>query len=189
MLPMPLTRVWSSSARLSPVRRRRSAAANAASSNAGSSGSRAMCATGTRHAVRRRSDDGQPAERALVDEAQLRAAVGEREPDPQVRLVRASRLPHQQLAAHAEVGEHARRRRPSQRQPQVLAAPAGAGRGCGRASRDGEVVAAAGVPAYRAGVGDVDVGDGAAGDPPLEAAADDLDLGQLRHGLTVSGAD
>ena len=44
MLPTPEIRVWSSSARLTSVRRRRSAATNAASSNCGSSGSRAMCA-------------------------------------------------------------------------------------------------------------------------------------------------
>ena len=79
MLPTPETSVWSSSARLIPVRRRRSAAVNAAASKAGSSGSR--------RDVRDRGGDAvgavagvlerQPAERALVDEAQLAAAVGE----------------------------------------------------------------------------------------------------------------
>src|SRR3954451_3778728 len=52
MLPTPLIRLWSSRARFSPVRRRRSAAANRSSSNAGSSGSRAMWATGTGTASR-----------------------------------------------------------------------------------------------------------------------------------------
>src|SRR5215467_4482753 len=44
MLPTPLIRDWSRSARLIPVRRFRSLAANSSSSNAGSSGSGAMCA-------------------------------------------------------------------------------------------------------------------------------------------------
>src|SRR5204862_135776 len=44
MLPMPETRVWSSRARLMPVRRRRTAATKAASSKARSTGSRAMWA-------------------------------------------------------------------------------------------------------------------------------------------------
>src|SRR3954447_18232164 len=43
MLPTPEMRVWSSSARFTPVCRRRSAATNSSSTNAGSTGSRAMC--------------------------------------------------------------------------------------------------------------------------------------------------
>src|ERR687895_500263 len=46
MLPMPDTTVWSSSARLSAVRRRRMPATVASRSKAGSIGSRAMWATG-----------------------------------------------------------------------------------------------------------------------------------------------
>src|SRR3954452_7986065 len=45
MLPTPESSVWSSSARLTPVRRVARASRNRSSSNAGSSGSRAMCAT------------------------------------------------------------------------------------------------------------------------------------------------
>src|SRR4051794_8502967 len=44
MLPTPLTRPWSSRSRFTPAVRRRRRATNATSSNAGSSGSRAMCA-------------------------------------------------------------------------------------------------------------------------------------------------
>ena len=45
------------------------------------------------------------AERALVGEAQVGTAVGEREPDPDVRGQGPVRLADQQLAAHAEVGQ------------------------------------------------------------------------------------
>src|SRR4051794_1101532 len=45
MLPTPETSVWSSRARLTPVRRLRQRATSAFSSRVGSSGSRAMCAT------------------------------------------------------------------------------------------------------------------------------------------------
>ena len=67
-----------------------------------------------------------------------------------------------------------------ERQPQVLAAAAGAGDGpSGEAG--GEVGTAGDVPPYGARVVDTDGGDRAAGDPALDPAADDLDLGQLRH--------
>lgn len=74
----------------------------------------------------------QTAEGALVDEAQLgvarrallrRLRLGEADTDPQVLLVRRGVRLHQQLAAHAEVGQD-RLVRVLQRQPQVLAAAA-----------------------------------------------------------------
>ena len=45
----------------------------------------------------------QPAEGALVDEAQLGPAVGETDPDVQMVLVGRVGGPHQQLPAHAEM--------------------------------------------------------------------------------------
>ena len=112
MLPMPLTSVWSSRARLRPVRRRRRAAANAASSNSGSSGSRAMCATGSGTPAGVGVDQREPAERPLVDEAQLGPAVGERQAHPQVHLVRGVR-PAAPAAARSCRGGRAPPPRPS----------------------------------------------------------------------------
>ena len=125
MLPMPLTSDWSSSARLIPVRRARILAVTAARSKAGSSGSGAMCAMagGQDRAAER---ERQVTERPLVGEAQVRTAVGEGEPDPDVRATAAGRVPDQQLAAHAQVGEQ---RVVADGQPQVLPAPPRAGDG------------------------------------------------------------
>ena len=80
MLPTPQISVWSSRARLSSVRRRRSARDERVVVEA-----RVQRVAGDVRdrggtAVRRRSPDrvdGQAAEGALVDEAQLGAAVGE----------------------------------------------------------------------------------------------------------------
>jgi hypothetical protein len=41
------------------------------------------------------------------------------------------------------------------------------------------------VAAHGARVQDLDVGDGAVGDPALESAPYDLDLGQLGHGVSL----
>ena len=74
--------------------------------------------------------EGEAAEGPLVDEAQLAAAVGERDAGTEVRLVRGLRRLHEQLAAHAEVRDE--RRAPAvQREPEVLAAT---GRGLDRAT-------------------------------------------------------
>ena len=122
--------------------------------------------------------DGQAAERPLVDEAQLAAAVRERQAHPQVGLVRLVRRHDQQLAAHAQVpGE---RVAGVQRQPQVLAAALG-GKQRPALEQRAEVVGAGLVPAHRPGVRDLDPLDHPARDAALEAAAHDLDLGQLGH--------
>ena len=119
------------------------------------------------------------AERALVDEAQLRAIVGKRDAHMQVPLVGRILGPHQQLSAHPEVGDQALVERPgrcAQRQPEVLAAPRrGLDAGAGQAG--GEVGTAGQMAPDRAWVPDLDRGDGAADHPALQAAADGLDLG------------
>ena len=79
---------------------------------------------------------------------------------------------------HPEVAEQ--RVAVVERQPEVLAAPAGrldpaAGQ------RGGEAGRAARVAPHRARVQDVDPGDRRAEHVPLEAGADDLDLGELGH--------
>ena len=187
MLPTPEISVWSSSARLTSVCRRRSAAENASSSKSGSSGSRAMCAIRGGHAASASGQlvDGEPAEGALVDEAQLAAAVGEGEPDPQVRLVGLRR------AARPAAGRSCRGA-PTSAVP--VGAPSGSAaaatgtcraggrrRASGRSARRRSRSAPGEVPAHGARVEHLDGGDGAAGDPALQAAPDDLDLGQLRH--------
>jgi hypothetical protein len=96
-----------------------------------------------------------------------------------VRLVRGGRLLDEQLTAHAEVGED-RVVMAVERQPQVLAAAAGPRDGpSGEAGS--EVGAAGHMAAHGPGVVHLDHGDRAAGDPALDPAADDLDLGQLGH--------
>src|SRR5918998_415342 len=60
MLPIPDTTVWSSSARLTPVRRRRIPAITASRSKSGSIGSRAICATGAGRPSTRSSTDRPP---------------------------------------------------------------------------------------------------------------------------------
>ena len=75
-------------------------------------------------------------ERALVHEAQIGAAVGEREPGPDVRGERPVRLADHELAAHAEVGDQGVG---IDGQPQVLAAPADIADG-GPGQRGREVV-------------------------------------------------
>jgi hypothetical protein len=129
---------------------------------------------------------GEAAEGALVDEAEFGAeGVGEADADAQVllggRLVRLD----QELAAHAEVGED-RLTGVLQGQPQVLAAAAGRADAVALQAV-GEVVGAGDVPAHGARVQDLGVGDGAVGDPALQAAPDDLDLGQLGHGIPSGG--
>ena len=102
-----------------PVRRRdRSRASEAARSKAASSGSGAICAI-TGGSTAPPGAEEQVAERPLIGEAQVRAAVAEGEPDPDVRRQRLGPVADQQLAAHAQVGEQ---RVVAGRQPQVLAA-------------------------------------------------------------------
>jgi hypothetical protein len=183
---------------LTSVRRRRRAAVKAASSKNSSSGvDRDVREAGGQPTggvvLATRGLDRQAAERALVDEPQLATAVGEAEPRPQVRLVGLRRLLHQQLAAHAEVGDEGLAGRGAvglgQRQPQVLPPAAGGGqRAAG--DRGGEVLDALEVPPDGSRVVHLDRGDGAAGHPALQSAPDHLDLGQLRHGgRSVRGAE
>ena len=114
---------------------------------------------------RRRSSTAQPAEGALVDEAQLPAAVGEGEAGAQVRLVGRRR------ASPPAAGRSCRGGRPGSRGGRRL----GSGshrylpRRCAavnvrRSARD-EVLGALEVPADGARVVHLDGGDGAAGDP------------------------
>jgi hypothetical protein len=62
-------------------------------------------------------------ERSLVRKAQVRAAVGERKAGADVRRQRAIRVTDQQLAAHAQVGQH--RLTIVQGEPEVLTAAFG----------------------------------------------------------------
>src|SRR4029078_1973554 len=84
------------------------------------------------------------AEGALVDEAQLRAAVGEAEPGVQVLLVARGGVLDQQLPAHAQVQDQAER--VAEVEPEVLAAPANgvdaaSGQAVGEVLRTGDVAA------------------------------------------------
>ena len=163
MLPMPQTRVWSSSARLSPVRRRRSAAANASVVEV---------------RVERVAGDVRDRHRHAVDQVRRRRArrrcAGRRTAAPGRRRRRragpagASRpgVPGCRTSSWPLIPRCASTASlvAVQRQPEVLAAAAGAGeRAAGQPA--GEVGGTAGVPADRPGVGDVDGGDGAPGDP------------------------
>ena len=156
MLPIPDTTVWSSSARLSSVRRRRIAATAASRENAGSIGSRAMCAIGAGSSVAARSRDeagarDSPPKVRWSTNRSSGPPSSKRDPDPQVLLVGPARGGDEHLAAHPEVREHgvAPRRTAFELEPQVLAAPPRRGdRAPGQAGR--EVGATLEVPAHRA---------------------------------------
>jgi len=115
-----------------------------------------------------------PPEGALIDEPQLGAAVGERDPYPQVPFLGRSGRRHEQLAAHAEVSYQRIAR--IQGQPQVLSATAGRDQ---PAARDptGEVVCAGHVAAHGTGVVHGGRGDRAPDDHLDKSTADHLDLG------------
>ena len=186
MLPTPEMRFWSSSWRLIPEARRRTFATNASSSNSGSSGSRAMCAISGGSSAPPAETDSPPNIRWSTNlSSRPSEAPDEREPDPQVPLLRAVRRLHQDLARHPEVAEQ--RVAVVERQPEVLAAPAGRldpppGQRLGEAGR------AARVAPHRARVQHVHPGDRRAEHVPLEPGADDLDLGELGHrGTPPSG--
>ena len=141
MLPTPEISVWSSSARLTSVRRRRSAGHERRPDRTAGRTGRGRCARSPRGSVGAARRHGQPAERALVDEAQLRAAVGEREPDPQVRprparppaapaagpTCRGGRRPRRRRPAAATGTCRAGRRRPRSGRPARRRSRAGAG--------------------------------------------------------------
>ena len=152
----------------------------------------AMCASRGGIAVARRLS-------STASPPKVRWSTNRSSRPPSVKVKRARRwvssgcdgLLDEQLTAHAQVGDQ---RRPAgravglgHRQPQVLAAPV---RGGERAAGQGgdEVVGALEVAADGARVVHLDRGDGAAGDPLLQAAADDLDLGQFGHGSGLGTA-
>ena len=116
----------------------------------------------------------QPAEHALVDEPQLGIAVGEAEQHPGVGHQRGVGIVQSELAAHPEVGQDGVP--VGQRQPEVLAAAAGLGKGLAD-QLGGEVIGPEQVAADRAGMQDLDRGDLAAGYSRGQTATDDLDLG------------
>ncbi len=181
MLPTPLISDWSSSARLTSVCLALSLRVNSASSNAASNGSGAMCDDRLRHAADQ-GGEHDVTEGALVDEAQVRAAVLEPEADPQVLLQRRVLVHDQQLTAHPQVGQQslfgAR-----QREPQIFATALG---GQHRAALEprGELVGPRHVPPDRAWVQHLRGGDLAADDPLREATPDNFDFRQFRHNQT-----
>jgi hypothetical protein len=125
------------------------------------------------------------AERALVGEAQVRAAVGEREASADVRGERTVRVADQELTAHSQVREE--RFRVVQGEPEVLAAPFGAQeRATGH--RGGEPVRAGNVTAHRPRVEDLGGRDRAAYDMAFNPGADSLDLRQFGHGRPPIGS-
>jgi hypothetical protein len=155
------------------------------------------------------------AEGALVGEAQVWAAVGEREAGADVRVERTVGVADQELAAHPQVREQrflrgvrggappgdiarfrarygggfcrrGRNRAIVEGEPEVLAAPFGAQE---RAAchRGGEPVWSRKVAAHRPRVHDLGRGDRAAHDVLLNPGADGLDLGQFWHHDLRSG--
>ena len=123
--------------------------------------------------------DGQTAEHPLVDETQL-AVLGsaQREAHPQVSLVGGISRLHQQLPAHAEVGQQ--RVAAVEREPEELAPASGVG-DHSPLEHSGEVGSAAEVTSHRSRVQDLHRLQAAPHDVALEAAAHHLDLGELRH--------
>ncbi len=91
----------------------------------------------------------------------------------------------EELTAHAEVSEQ--RVAVVERQPEVLAPPAGA-LDPATGQRGGEALRAARVAAHGPRVQHLDAGDGAAHRVPLEAHAHHFDLGQLGHQSAASAA-
>ena len=123
---------------------------------------------------------GQPAEGALVDEAEFGGeGVVEANADAQVLLVGCALRLDEQLAAHAEVRENGSGL-VGERKPEVLAATLRQPdpvplQPCP------EVLAARDVPAHRARMQHLYVGDDPSADPALQTASYDLDLGKLGH--------
>jgi hypothetical protein len=125
------------------------------------------------------------AEGALVGEAQVGAAVGEREAGADVRIEGTVLVADQELAAHPQVREQ--RLRVVEDEPEVLAAPFRAQEGTA-GHRGGEPVRAGDVPAYRPEVEHLGRGDRTAHDMALDPGADGLNLWQFRHGTPPIGS-
>ena len=198
MLPTPLTTPWSSSTRFTPEERRARASKNAASSNAGSSGSRAMCATCVGRTMqgpvtpaenpataRRRSARAGPpqASRTCAGRRSRRGARRARDARGAAgcgMAVVAGMVggAEQQLPAHAEV-PHDRPLR-AERQPEELA-PTHDSHDA-RAGHDRlEVAGCCVVPSERTVVEHVDGRHARAGHRRCEPGTDDLDLGEFGH--------
>lgn len=131
-----------------------------------------------RHAIGSDHVDGEPAECALIDEAELPAVVLESEPDSEMRLVQGGRRLDEQLPTHAEVPDDGALT--VDRQPEVLAASARSV-DLHTDQGSGEVGGTGRVPPDRARVQHLDRGDAQAGDMLGKPSTHDLDLGQLGH--------
>ena len=122
--------------------------------------------------------DRQATERPLVHEPELRVAVGEPDPYPQVGFVRRTHRTQPELARHAEVRED--RRAVVERQPQVLTAPPRIDdRPAGE--RTNEVECARQMAPDRSRMQHFDRVDRSTDRPRGEALADRFDLRQLGH--------
>ena len=104
MLPTPLTSDWSSSARLIPVRLRRSAEAKTDWIERGLERIGRDVRDGCGQ-VGSAPHQAKVAERALIHEPQVGPGVGKGESGAHVAGERAAWLADQQLPAHAEMGE------------------------------------------------------------------------------------
>ena len=104
-----------------------------------------------------------PAERALIDESQLRATIGEAKACTQMRSGLGVRRDDKQLTAHPEMQDQSIRAA-VQRQPQIFSATLGAG---DRAARQpsGQVGCTRKVPPHTAGMQQLDIVDRPADDP------------------------
>ena len=142
MLPMPETRVWSSSSRLMPAVRRRTRATNSVVVERAGRTGRGRCGR-SRPAARRRRRRPTGRRTSAGRRTAARGRRGRSGPAGGARRG-APRLLDEQLAAHAEVGEQGVA--VVERQPEVLAAAPGglepaAGERRGEAGRAAEVAA------------------------------------------------
>ena len=184
MLPMPLTSDWSSRARLTPAAAAFSRRDDRGSSHSGSSGSRAMCAigSGTPSVASSVGEGHGPPKVRWSTKRSSGPSVGEPEPGVQVLLVRARpaartsswplmpRCTSRPWSCPSGASRTSQRYLPRRR--------GGRPRPASRAAKS-----AAPGTCRRTHAGAVDLGrrDPAADDVGVEAAADDLDLGQLGH--------
>ena len=189
MLPTPETRVWSSSSRLIPdVRRRTRRHEQRRRRTPGRTG-RGRCARSPAAARRRPRRPTGRRTSAGRRSAAPRPVVGdvESEPDAQVALVGRARAPGRAAGRSSRGGRAGRRRCRAAARGTCRAAGPPSNRAAGqrgRRSRPGRA------RSRRTGRGCRTSTDaiGAADHVALEAVADDLDLGQLRHGASGQSA-
>src|SRR5215213_10038988 len=122
--------------------------------------------------------EGQSAKHPLVDEAELRLAVGEAEPNARIRRIGCVAAFQPELTTHAQVREQ--RIAVDEGQPEILSSTSRLGEGPSGQCRL-EIVLAWKVPADGACVQHLYLGDRASGDGGGETSSDGLDLGQFRH--------